>query len=65
MRGTGRLVVTRKLGEVIKIEGGIEICVERFRAGKVLISIVAPGRKVLRGELDDGTLAAETPREVA
>lgn len=53
-RNTGRLVLGRKPGELVWIEGGIEIEVLECRGGRVRLGVVAPGRQVLRGELLPG-----------
>ena len=36
------LVLTRKVGQVIVIEGGIEICVGRIEGKKVRLAVTAP-----------------------
>ena len=46
------LVLTRKIGESIVIDGGITITVNRIAGNRVTLGIEAPAdRRVLRGEL--------------
>ncbi len=48
------LVLTRKVGESIVVDGGIEIKVQRIAGKRVTIAIEAPADvKILRGEIAD------------
>ncbi len=52
------LVLTRKVGESIMVDGGIEIKIQRIAGKRVTIAIDAPPHvKILRGEI------AERPDE--
>jgi carbon storage regulator len=64
------LVLTRKIGESIVIDGGITVTVNRIAGNRVTLGIEAPAsRRVLRGELKQFTdafqLEADRPRELA
>ncbi|MSR56534.1 MAG: carbon storage regulator [Planctomycetaceae bacterium] len=61
------LVLSRKVGERIIIEPGIEISVVDVRAGRVRIGIVAPAHVgIRRTEVEPrvGNLAQSTPHAV-
>ncbi len=46
------LVLTRKVGESIMVDGGIEIKIQRIAGKRVTIAIDAPPHvKILRGEI--------------
>lgn len=48
------LVLSRKIGESIQIEGGIRVTVTDVRGGRVRLSIEAPSNvRVLRKEIAD------------
>ena len=48
------LVLSRKIGESIQIEGGIRVTVTEVRGGRVRLSIEAPSDvRVLRKEIAD------------
>ncbi len=48
------LVLTRKIGESIIIDGGIEVKIQRVAGKRVTIAIEAPPHvKILRGEIAD------------
>ena len=48
------LVLSRKIGESIQIEGGIRVTVTEVRGGRVRLSIEAPSNvRVLRKEIAD------------
>lgn len=47
----GLLVLSRKRGQKIIVEGGIEIVVCEVRGEKVRLGVKAPGRKVHREEI--------------
>ena len=54
------LVLSRKVGESIQIEGGIRVTVTEVRGGRVRLSIEAPSNvRVLRKEIADS--AAKQP----
>jgi len=57
------LVLSRKIGESIQIDGGIRITVTKVRGGRVRLSIEAPPEmRVLRKELIESSSAqAEKP----
>lgn len=60
--GAGRLVLGRKAGQRIVIEGGIVIDVLRTSDGSCKLGVLAPGRRILRGELEAfETWPAEEP----
>jgi carbon storage regulator CsrA len=51
MNEKGQLVLSRKAGERIMIEGGIVIQVTRVKGDRAWLGVVAPGRQVMRTEL--------------
>jgi carbon storage regulator len=54
------LVLSRKVGESIQIDGGIRVTVTEVRGGRVRLSIEAPSNvRVLRKEIADS--AAKQP----
>lgn len=63
------LVLTRKIGESIVIDGGITVTVNRIAGNRVTLGIQAPAsHRVLRGELkqftDDFQPEADARREL-
>jgi carbon storage regulator len=59
------LVLSRKIGESIQIEGGIRVTVTEVRGGRVRLSIEAPlSVRVLRKEIADN-LAKPPKTEIA
>jgi carbon storage regulator len=63
------LVLTRKIGESIVIDGGITVTVNRIAGNRVTLGIEAPAsRRVLRGELkqfpDAFSHEENTPRQL-
>ncbi len=42
------LVLTRKIGESILIDGGIEVCVVSIRGGRVRLGIAAPPKVAIK-----------------
>jgi carbon storage regulator len=54
------LVLSRKVGESIQIDGGIRVTVTQVRGGRVRLSIEAPAEmRVLRKELTESADAVE------
>ena len=54
------LVLSRKIGESIQIDGGIRVTVTKVRGGRVRLSIEAPPEmRVLRKELTESADAAD------
>lgn len=51
-RGDGWLCLSRKKDEKVVIDGGIEVMVVEIRGDKVRLGFKAPGRVILRGELE-------------
>lgn len=47
------LVLSRRQGERIVIDGSIVITITEIRGAKVRVGIEAPGLKINRGELED------------
>jgi len=59
------LVLSRKIGESIQIEGGIRVTVTEVRGGRVRLSIEAPSNvRVLRKEIADNA-AKQPPIEIS
>lgn len=59
------LVLSRKIGESIQIEGGIRVTVTEVRGGRVRLSIEAPSNvRVLRKEIADNP-AKQPPIEIS
>lgn len=61
------LVLSRKVGEKLVIDGNITVEVVRIQGNRITLGIVAPTEvKVLRGELEQkrSTAKAETPELV-
>jgi len=55
------LVLSRKIGESIQIEGGIRVTVTEVRGGRVRLSIEAPSNvRVLRKEIADNLVKQST-----
>ena len=55
------LVLSRKIGESIQIEGGIRVTVTEVRGGRVRLSIEAPSNvRVLRKEIADNVVKQPT-----
>ena len=55
------LVLSRKIGESIQIEGGIRVTVTDVRGGRVRLSIEAPSNvRVLRKEIADNVVKQST-----
>jgi len=55
------LVLSRKIGESIQIEGGIRVTVTEVRGGRVRLSIEAPSNvRVLRKEIADNVAKQPT-----
>jgi len=55
------LVLSRKIGESIQIEGGIRVTVTEVRGGRVRLSIEAPSNvRVLRKEIADNLVKQPT-----
>ena len=55
------LVLSRKIGESIQIEGGIRVTVTEVRGGRVRLSIEAPSNvRVLRKEIADNVAKPPT-----
>jgi carbon storage regulator len=60
------LVLTRKIGESIVIDGGITVTVNRIAGNRVTLGIEAPAsRRVLRGELKQFDSFQTEEREAA
>ena len=56
------LVLSRKIGESIQIDGGIRVTVTQVRGGRVRLSIEAPAEmRVLRKELTESADAVDKP----
>ena len=59
------LVLSRKAGEKLVIDGNITVEVVRIQGNRMTLGIVAPTEvKVLRGELDRKQSTAESPELV-
>jgi len=57
------LVLSRKIGESIQIDGGIRVTVTKVRGGRVRLSIEAPPEmRVLRKELTESADVAVKPQ---
>lgn len=59
------LVLTRKVGEVIIIEGGIAIGVAEINGKQVRLAIEANGRKIYRKEMLDQGVTDEIGRNAS
>lgn len=58
------LVLTRKVGESLIVEGGVAISVVQIKGRQVRLAIEAPGRKVYRLEMIDQNIVDNALKEV-
>ena len=58
------LVLSRKVGEKLVIDGNITVEVVRIQGNRVTLGLVAPANvKILRGELDPSVLSSKKSDE--